>query len=89
MLLPKQFPFTRDFNMVIGDMRAGGLIFHFAHEPLFLEHVMDYQVFTYFDDSKDILTLEIFTVIFYFLLMGIIFGLICILVEKFMFKKLG
>jgi hypothetical protein len=73
--------------MVIGLMRAGGLIDHFAHQPLFLELTMDYDVFTVIDDSKDKLTLETFVVIFIVWLVGIISGLSCLLVELFCFKQ--
>ena len=50
--MPKYTAWYDDFNAAIGAMRAGGLIYHFFHEPMYLELTMDYLVFTFIDDSE-------------------------------------
>ena len=78
---------SKDFNKAIGQMRAGGLIYHFAHDPLQLEITMDYSAFAV-DDSEEKLTMEIFIVLFIFLLVGMPIALIALFVEKYSYKKL-
>ena len=45
-------------------MRAGDLIYHYARNPLYLEQTFDQAIFTYYDDSKDKLSMETLFLIF-------------------------
>jgi hypothetical protein len=43
IVLPKFSFFAKDFNKVVSQIRAGGLILHYWHDPLFLEQTMDQE----------------------------------------------
>ncbi len=68
-------------------MHAGGLIYHFFHEPIPLEITMDYLVFTFVDDSEEKLSIETFMVIFVFLSVGYVIGLLALLAEIWAFRR--
>jgi hypothetical protein len=87
MLLPKYSAWTKDFNRVLSLIKSNGLMYHFFHDPLPLEITMDYLVFTFVDDSEEKLSIETFMVIFVFLLVGQISGIIALLVERWIFKR--
>ena len=72
---------------MIAYMRAGGLIYHFGHEPFFLELTMDNSLFTTVDESKDKLSLETFVVIFIVWIVGILLAIISHLVEVCYYKR--
>ncbi len=66
---------------------TGGLIQHFYHDPIPLELMMDYLIFTFVDNSNEKLTLETFTVIFIFLAIGLAISLIALCVERRVHKR--
>jgi hypothetical protein len=65
----------------------GGLLYHFAHEPMFLELTMDDDVFYKLDDSKELLTMETFSLIFIIWLAGMGLGFVAMLAEIYFYKK--
>jgi len=67
-------------------MRAGGLINHLWNDPLYLEQTMDLDVFTFYDDSMDKLTIETYFFIFMLWGFGIVLALVAFSVEVIMFK---
>ena len=62
-------------------------MYHFAHDPMFLELTMDEDVFYKLDDSKDLLTMETFSLIFIAWLAGMGFAFIALLAENYFYKK--
>jgi hypothetical protein len=88
-MLQKHSPYTNDVNKVLSQMRAGGLIYHYWHEPLYLDLTIDPSVFTYVDDSKEKLSLETFLLIFIVWAVGMGIGILSLLAEiiNFWFKR--
>ncbi len=60
---------------------SGGLIYHYFHDPIHLEITQDYKNFVGIDDSDTKLSIDLFMVIFIFLSVGLVIGLIVLLLE--------
>ena len=86
VLLPKYSSFTEDVNKVLGQMRAGDLIYHYARLPLYLEQTLDQEMFTFYDNSKDKLSLENLFLIFVTLLFGMVLSAVALLAEILHFR---
>ena len=86
MLLEKNSPLTPYVNHLLSRLRAGGLIKHYWDDPLYLEQTMSVKTFTFYDDSKDKLTLDTFFLTFVFLGSGMVLSLLALLVEILVFK---
>jgi hypothetical protein len=65
----------------------GGLIQHYWNDPLYLEQTMSLGIFTFYDDSKEKLTIETFFLIFTFWGIGMTLALSSLLAEMAVFKK--
>ena len=87
MILPKFSAWIKEVNQVIGALRAGGLINFFYHDPLPLESTMAYDIFFKVDDSNEKLSIDVFFYLFIILLIGMILGLLCLLVEIYVHNK--
>ena len=85
-LLEKFSPLTPVFNKLLSRLRAGGLILHYWYDPLALEQMMSMETFTYYDNSKDKLTLETFFLTFVFLAFGMVLSLCTLLVEVLVYR---
>ena len=48
---------------------------------------MSFDVFDFEDDSKDKLSLDVFIVIFAFWGFGMVFGICCLVAEKYLMKR--
>ncbi len=77
----------KDYNWAIEQMRAGGLIHHFQHDPIQLEITMDYSIFDVVDDSEEKLTMETFMVLFIYWLVGIPIALSTLWLERHVYKR--
>ena len=86
ILMEKNSPLTPYINKLVSNMRGGGLIQHYWNDPLYLEQTMSMDTFTYYDDSKDKLTLETFFLISIFLACGMVLSLIVFMVEWLVFR---
>ena len=86
LLLEKLSPLTPYVNELLSRLRAGGLIQHYWNDPLYLEQTMSMDTFTFYDNSKDKLTLETFFLIFVFLAFGMVLSLVTLLVEILVYK---
>ena len=73
-------------NKGLGVMKAGGLIQHFWNDPLYLEQTLDLNLFTFYDNSKDKLTMITFALIFAVWGIGAALSLICLATENIVFK---
>ena len=80
--LQKFSPLTHKFNLLLSRQRAGGLIDHYWNDPLYLEQTMPMQLFTFYDSSKDKLTVKTFFLIFVLWLIGAFLSLMCLLAEN-------
>ena len=87
LLLPKHSPLTKHLNDALARMRAGGLITHYMNDPLNLEQVIPLEVFTFYDDSKDKLTMETFTLLFIYLAFGMVLALLALIVEIIVYRR--
>ena len=85
-LLEKFSPLPPVFNKLLSRLRAGGLILLYWYDPLALEQMMSMETFTYYDNSKDKLTLETFFLIFVFLAFGMVLSLCTLLVEVLVYR---
>jgi hypothetical protein len=85
-LLEKFSPLTPYFNELLSRLRGGGLIEHYWNDPLYLEQTMSMETFTFYDDSKDKLTLETLFLSFAFLAFGMVLSLITLLIEFLVYK---
>ena len=81
ILLEKFSPLTPYVNHLLTRLRAFGLIQHYWNDPLYLEQTMSMDTFTYYDDSKDKLTLDTFFLTFVFLGSGMVLALLCLIGE--------
>ena len=81
ILLEKFSPLTPYVNHLLTRLRAFGLIQHYWKDPLYLEQTMSMETFTYYDDSKDKLTLDTFFLTFVFLGSGMVLALLCLIGE--------
>ena len=86
MVLEKNSPLTPYVNNLLSRLRAAGLIKHYWNDPLFLEQTLSVETFTFYDDSKDKLTLDTFFLTFVFLGSGMVLSLLALLVEILVFK---
>jgi len=87
LILPKFSAWMKEVNQVIGALRAGGLINFFSEDPLPLESKMGNDIFFKVDDSNEKLSIDVFFYLFAFLLLGIILGLLCLMVEICVHKR--
>ena len=81
LLLPKNSSLTKYVDEAIGLMQAAGLITHYMNDPLYLENFMPEEIFTFYDDSKDKLTMETFTLLFIYLAVGMLLALMALIAE--------
>ena len=68
-------------------MRAGGLIYHFMHDPIALEITMKREVFTFVDNSKDKLSVQHLFLVFVIWIIGMVLGFVCFVGEIFVHKN--
>ena len=71
----------KSVNKGLGVMKAAGLIQHFWNDPLYLEQTMNLDLFTFYDNSKDKLTMTTFALIFAIWGIGAALSLICLAIE--------
>ena len=79
---PKYSPLTEAVNEILAQMRAGGLLVHYNNDPTYLEQTLPLDVFTFHDDSKDILTMEPFMLIFVMWGFGMISAIVGLILEN-------
>ena len=85
--LQKFSPLTHKFNLLLSQQRAGGLIDHYWNDPLYLEQTMPMELFTFYDNSKDKLTVKTFFLIFVLWLIGAFLSLLCLLAENLYYNR--
>ena len=67
-------------------MRPGGLLLHYNNDPTYLEQTLPLDVFTYHDDSRDILTMEPFMLIFITLGFGMMLAVLALILENVIYQ---
>ena len=70
----------------MAQIRAGDLINHFWSDPLYLEQTLDLDVFTFYDDSMDKLTMDTYFFIFIIWGFGMAMAFLAFAVEIIVFK---
>ena len=76
----------KSVNKGLGVMKAAGLIQHFWNDPLYLEQTMNLDLFTFYDNSKDKLTMTTFALIFAIYGIGAALSLICLAIENVVYR---
>ena len=85
IMLPKYSSLTKVIDEGLALIKAAGLIYHYWNGPLYLEQTMPVDLFTFYDDSKDKLTMETYMLIFAIWGYGMVLALAVMVVENFMF----